>query len=55
MDIQTQIDAMAQEFAAQRQVLGDRAVHLAAITAQLRAEIAALKKRIEELEPKAPQ
>lgn len=52
MDIQAQVDAMAQEFAAQRNVLGDRAVQLAAVNAQLRVEIEVLKKRIAELEPK---
>lgn len=55
MDIQKQVDAMAQEFANQRAVLGDRAVHLAAVVAQKNAEIEELKKRISELEqPKTP-
>jgi cell division protein FtsB len=55
MDIQKQIDAMAQEFSAQRGVLGDRAVQLAAVNAQLRAEIETLKARIVELEKKPEQ
>lgn len=46
MDAQAQIDAMAQEFSSQRAVLGDRAVQLAAINAQLRAENEALKKKL---------
>ena len=50
MDIQKQVDAMAQEFSNQRAALGDRAVHLAAVNAQLRAEIEELKKRIAEIE-----
>lgn len=57
MDIQIQVDAMAREFAAQRNILGDRAVQLAAENAQLKAELDAARKRISELEkPKdAPQ
>lgn len=54
MDLQRQVDAMAQEFSNQRAVLGDRAVQLAAINAELRAEIEALKNRIAELEKKQP-
>jgi hypothetical protein len=54
MDIQAQIDAMAQEFASQRGILGDRAVHLAAINAQLRVEIEGLKKRLAEYETPDP-
>jgi cell division protein FtsB len=55
MDIQAQVDAMAQEFSNQRGILGDRAVQLAAVNAQLRQEIEALKKRIAELEkPEKP-
>jgi cell division protein FtsB len=53
MDIQAQVDAMALEFANQRSLLGDRAVQLAAVNAQLRAEIETLKKRIAELEKPA--
>ena len=52
MDMQKQIDAMAEEFAAQRNVLADRAVHLAIVNAQLRADLDAAKARIAELEAK---
>jgi phage shock protein A len=53
MDIQKQVDAMAQEFANQRAALGDRAVVLAAKNAQLSSEIEELKARIAELEKKS--
>jgi regulator of replication initiation timing len=55
MDIQKQIDAMAQEFSAQRGVLGDRAVQLAAVNAQLRAEIEELKKKLKQYEEDAAE
>ena len=39
MDIDAQVQAMAQEFAAQRAILGDRAVQLATVNVQLKAEL----------------
>jgi len=57
MDIQAQVDAMVRELSAQRTILGDRAMQLAAQNAQFVEDIKALQKRIEELTPKteAPQ
>ena len=56
MDIDAQVQAMAQEFAAQRAILGDRAVQLATVNVQLKAELDAARKRIAELEkPDSPQ
>lgn len=52
--MQAQIDAMALEFSSQRGILGDRAVQLAAVNAQLKAEIEMLKARIAELEKTQP-
>lgn len=52
MDFQAQIDAMAREYAAQRDILGNRAVQLAAHNAQLMADKADLEKRLAEFEKK---
>jgi hypothetical protein len=50
MDLQAQIDAMAKEYAAQRDILGNRAVQLAAQLAQLKSDNEELQKRVAELE-----
>lgn len=44
------VNAMLQELAIQRSVMGDRAANLAADNAVLRAEVDGLKKRVAELE-----
>jgi hypothetical protein len=53
MDMQKQIDAMAEELAVQRNILGARAMQLAVANAQLRADLEAANKRIAELEKPA--
>lgn len=46
------VNAMLQELAIQRSVMGDRAANLAADSAMLRAEVEKLRKRVAELEQK---
>lgn len=45
-------NAMLDELSAQRTVLGNRAAELAGLNAILKAENAALRKKLEELQPK---
>lgn len=51
-DLELRANAMVQELANQRAILGDRAAAYAADNAALKVEIAGLKKRIAELQPK---
>jgi hypothetical protein len=49
MDLQRQINAMEEEYAAQRTILGTRAVSLAARNAQLMSDKEELEKQVLEL------
>ena len=55
-NLELRVQAICQELANQRSILGERAANFAADNAELRAEVEALKARIAELEkPEAPQ
>lgn len=54
MNLELRANVMLQELSAQRILLGDRAVNLAADNAEFRAEIEQLKARIAELEAAKP-